>query len=197
MGYLDNQGLSYFWNKIKDYVNSKLSGVPVKPVTQEQYDALSEEEKNGDVVYLLTDADPSAPGGENTGEVYSTEETRIGTWIDGKPLYRKTYSIVTNATGVSNVRFDIQVNILNIYGIVKYSGNSTFYSLPAFIPENRDHYCILSDNGWGTGITARYTGNFVWDMPLIFTIEYTKTADQATNQLDAQPLHFNNEEVTE
>ena len=28
-------------------------------------------------------------GGESAGEVYSTEETRIGTWINGKPLYRK------------------------------------------------------------------------------------------------------------
>lgn len=24
-------------------------------------------------------------------DVYSTEETRIGTWVDGKPLYRKTF----------------------------------------------------------------------------------------------------------
>lgn len=28
-------------------------------------------------------------GGGSSEEVYSTEETRIGTWIDGKPLYRK------------------------------------------------------------------------------------------------------------
>lgn len=31
----------------------------------------------------------SGGGGPGAGEVYSTEETRIGTWIDGKPLYRK------------------------------------------------------------------------------------------------------------
>lgn len=31
----------------------------------------------------------SGGGGSGAEEVYSTEETRIGTWIDGKPLYRK------------------------------------------------------------------------------------------------------------
>ena len=33
---------------------------------------------------------PPGEGGSGTeGEVYSTEERRIGTWIDGRPLYRK------------------------------------------------------------------------------------------------------------
>lgn len=31
------------------------------------------------------------PGGESL-DIYSTEETRIGTWIDGKPLYRRVFS---------------------------------------------------------------------------------------------------------
>ena len=30
---------------------------------------------------------------EDKGEIYSTEEQRIGTWIDGKPLYRKVGTI--------------------------------------------------------------------------------------------------------
>lgn len=34
----------------------------------------------------------SGGGGSGAEEVYSTEETRIGTWIDGKPLYRKIYT---------------------------------------------------------------------------------------------------------
>lgn len=46
------------------------------------------------------------PPGESGGEIYSTEEVRIGTWIDGKPLYAKTvqidFSLSTSqtATGV-------------------------------------------------------------------------------------------------
>ena len=43
---------------------------------------------NGESVEVNGDAVPQDSSGG--GEVYSTEETRIGTWIDGKPLYRKT-----------------------------------------------------------------------------------------------------------
>lgn len=39
------------------------------------------------------------------GEIYSTEEQVIGTWIDGKPLYRKVY--VTNITSTSGGKTDI------------------------------------------------------------------------------------------
>lgn len=42
---------------------------------------------NGESVEVNGDAVPQDSSGG--GEVYSTEETRIGTWIDGKPLYRK------------------------------------------------------------------------------------------------------------
>ena len=38
----------------------------------------------------------SSSGGSSE-EIYSTEETRIGTWIDGKPLYRKAF--IYDATG--------------------------------------------------------------------------------------------------
>ena len=42
-----------------------------------------------------TIADVGGSGGSGTSEeVYSTEETRIGTWIDGKPLYRNVLSFV-------------------------------------------------------------------------------------------------------
>lgn len=37
--------------------------------------------------------------GGTSEEVYSTEETRIGTWIDGKPLYRRVFSFETSVVG--------------------------------------------------------------------------------------------------
>lgn len=65
--------------------------VPVMPLTKAEYDALTDEEKQADVVYAITDDGGSSGGGSGgtSEEVYSTEETRIGAWIDGKPLYRK------------------------------------------------------------------------------------------------------------
>lgn len=36
--------------------------------------------------------------GMGNGDVYSTDETRIGTWIDGKPIYRKTIKVTNPST---------------------------------------------------------------------------------------------------
>lgn len=38
---------------------------------------------------------------DNSLEVYSTTEQRVGTWIDGKPLYRKCYQL-TNLPTANN-----------------------------------------------------------------------------------------------
>lgn len=35
--------------------------------------------------------DGTGGGGSGGREVYSTEETEVGTWIDGKPIYRKKH----------------------------------------------------------------------------------------------------------
>lgn len=37
--------------------------------------------------------------GTDIGEVYSTEETRIGTWIDGKPVYQRVFQLTAPSTG--------------------------------------------------------------------------------------------------
>lgn len=94
MGYLDNAGLAHLWGKIKGYVST-----PTKTLTQAEYDALTEAEKQADILYAITDDGGSAGGGTSTGEVYSTEEQRIGTWIDGKPLYQKTFTGTVSSNG--------------------------------------------------------------------------------------------------
>ena len=46
---------------------------------------------------------------------YSTSEKRIGTWIDGKPLYRKVFSGVTGNTTDGNISTtEVNTNISNI-----------------------------------------------------------------------------------
>lgn len=46
--------------------------------------------------------------GGSSGETYSTEETVIGTWIDGKPLYRKCFQ-ANNYTIALNVWHDFVI----------------------------------------------------------------------------------------
>ena len=101
---------------------------------------------------------------------YSTEETKIGTWIDGKPLYRKTFNITS---GFSN-SFDIIHNISNIdyckcYGtlITRDTTIEQFYNY------NADYFRCFRDN---KVIKIRY-GTINSPTTIIINLEYTKTTD--------------------
>ncbi len=65
--FLDERGLSHVWSKIKQYVsdrtltagkgvtiqnNSVSVDLPTVYLTQEEYDALSDEQKNENVIYM-------------------------------------------------------------------------------------------------------------------------------------------------
>ena len=55
MDYLDYTGLGRFWNKVKVFLANKITGDGVniiKRLTQEEYDALPESEKNDGTVYI-------------------------------------------------------------------------------------------------------------------------------------------------
>lgn len=54
--------------------------------------------------------------------VYSTTEKRIGTWIDGKPLYQKTYTGVSLPTTADNYEKILDMSALNIESIIGIEG---------------------------------------------------------------------------
>ena len=100
---------------------------------------------------------------------YSTEEQIIGTWINGKPIYRKTF--VVSITG----HFIIVGNIPNLDIIT--SCNSYLH---------RDGSEYHNINNWGQndqdfGTTYRYGNNIEFNSSykgtLYITLEYTKTTD--------------------
>ena len=96
---------------------------------------------------------------------YSLEEQIIGTWIDGKPLYRKTVQgiLTNNEVLVENVH-----TLVNEHGSIT-NGNGS--SLPriyastsyAYAYHSVDKIC-MSVASWG-------------GMPYVLTLEYTKTTD--------------------
>jgi len=113
----------------------------------------------------------------NNLEAYSTTETRIGTWINSKPIYRKVYQFTTPSTenswmplGTTGVNID---TIINFYGTVletsqnKYNsinfGEGSYYIHTAiYAGNNRDINMI--QKGWSS-------------LPCVITIEYTKATD--------------------
>lgn len=108
-------------------------------------------------------------GAYTDGEVYSTGEVRIGTWIDGKPLYR--ISIVTRTPASLNV-------------------NTVIYSA-AYIDTFVFWTCVLTNTGGSknvrtgsaevdvyNGLVRDYlTNQYFLNCPAVYTLEYTKTTD--------------------
>ncbi|MGN1358671.1 MAG: hypothetical protein ACI4WU_04820 [Bacilli bacterium] len=109
-------------------------------------------------------------------EVYSTEEQIIGTWIDGKNVYRKTveFGALPNATrkNVEHGISDIE-KCIKIYGIANFSDGSS-HPLPYVNVGNSSSsemlFCNKTNVSIETGID-RSTGT------AYVTLEYTKTSD--------------------
>lgn len=111
---------------------------------------------------------------ENT-ELYSTREKRIGTWIDGKPLYRK---IIDYGTLPNTTTRTLEHNISNVDIFTKVEGIAndgiTFLPLPyahsnvAFnvVLNTTKTYVSIATNSDRTTYTKTY-----------ITLEYTKTTD--------------------
>ena len=117
-----------------------------------------------------------------TENVYSTEETQIGTWIDGKPLYRKVFNV-----GIPGKK-DIVINIsdlpkdtvTNCYVFLSTFGLNTenlYISCSSY--NNLNLYIISNEIHIDLGQESRI------NKPTYVVIEYTKSTDQATIELPA------------
>lgn len=85
-----------------------------KELTQVEYDALTDEQKNNGTTYYITDAS------NRQNDVYSISEQPVGTWVDGKTIYRKTvaFGALPNATSKR-----VAHNISNLDYVVKIEGS--------------------------------------------------------------------------
>ena len=115
-----------------------------------------------------------ADGNPVTYDVYSKTEHRVGTWIDGKPLYRKVIevsSISTDSTSPTSVSFGVTTKVLvSIGGYIKTKnyGNTPVnsYHSAAFRTFTR------SD---GASKLVSYAGTSYTNNGAVFIIEYTKS----------------------
>ena len=106
----------------------------------------------------------------NNYQIYSTTETRIGTWINNKPLYRK---VITGTTADGDTTIDL--SSLNIDLIVNMKG----------VAGNSGDYKPINFYFYGYSISSRYSFGtmYVWastpyaNLPFYLTVEYTKTTD--------------------
>lgn len=107
------------------------------------------------------------------GEInYSTDEVEIGTWIDGRPLYRKIYN-VTSVSAIDTYSTVVDITSLNVSELV---------SLHALLLEISGKWHELPERQSLVYVTggAKYINMYTNDgayvsKPLTITIEYTKT----------------------
>ena len=64
----------------------------------------------------------------STYDVYSTNETVVGTWIDGKPIYRKV--VQGNITSKEQSLFVVNANVETMISIRGYDVSNGIYYFP-------------------------------------------------------------------
>lgn len=122
--------------------------------------------------------------GGQSGEIYSTDEMRIGTWFDGKPLYRRMYKF--NLPSENNAIFLVaplpeNVSVKKLHGYI--DRDTYIYMFPLSI--YRDdlkvfmHICVRKESNdirlsfYGNGENA----HVFYGQPAIAFVEYTKNTD--------------------
>lgn len=110
---------------------------------------------------------------------YSTDEKIVGTWIDGKTIYEKTYLIEQSFNnGINQFLILDNIDIISIYNIALYDGkyNHHWYSQMASDVYLNILYGADANGGNGTGIyteiaSAYQNGRIT---KVRFTIQYLK-----------------------
>lgn len=144
----------------------------------------------------------------NNSDYYSTDEKVVGVWIDGKPVYQKTFTGITDPTGNTDwngtspnrVTMNVGAEIAQYVFAVGFITNSTtgstyplnFYSFerPASQPTAnfgewtklwaRTHTNPITPD---TFVVATGDGASVKNQPFMVTLQYTKTTDTASSAL--------------
>ena len=135
-------------------------------LTYAEYQALTPEQQLDGTEYFITDV--NGDGQDFQPICYSEEEREIGVWLNGKPLYEKSWYFQDSmvAIGTSWTSLGISVSSLNIEEIVNSSAQS--------YPSQSFPICVWNDSGTLKGIFWFNNTNIG-----SVTIYYTKTTDVA------------------
>ena len=156
-----------------------LTSVPNEYVTETEL-----EEKNYAtetyVTNKIAEAGTGGSGGStnSTDNYSSTEEIVIGTWIDGKPIYRKVFDCgaLPNAVGQQIPTGDLKIDTLvNIWGTSE-DGGGTVITLPYVDRKGQANVTLYYHKGVLAFIIGALTDMTTYTKTYV-VLEYTKTTD--------------------
>ena len=110
---------------------------------------------------------------------YSTNETRVGTWKDGKPLYRKVIEI----NNLNASPYDIDISSLNAEWLeiensqFEYVLNNILYSWVGSVYNNTDDNIRIFRRGEVVRIVYGSSQSAGTNKKVTLIIKYTKTTD--------------------
>lgn len=166
-------------------------------LTQLEYDALTEEEKNNGTIYFITDAN-SNQDGKFQPVIYSEEEREIGIWTDGKPLYQRTYIFMTGSSSgwtAYNHNIENMETPVSATGYV-YGGSSAIEGVAYSVGTNAVGSLSIALSP--TEISVYLSSTYFTNKQAIVTIQYTKTTDSpGSGQWTPQGIpahHYSTEE---
>lgn len=125
-------------------------------------------------------------------DVYSTDEQIVGTWVNGKPIYRKVYYATTpgSTTVESQVLFsvaDLHIDeAVTVRGILAEDGRGSYVSAPYYHNNEFRVYLLLCGESsvWAPNTMRCIAGSSVTSKPIKIILEYTKTTDSATKTIN-------------
>ena len=140
----------------------------VRNMTKAEFDLLTDNEKKG--IINITDI-TSGSDDKFQPVIYSEEEREIGVWIDGKPLYEKTYKVTSEisiGTSWSDTGFVLPANTDRIIEGFMYRNAQTGALM----------YCAFSV-GSNNQLRAMLSVADRLDVGSSITVRYTKSTDTA------------------
>ena len=91
----------------------------------------------------ITGAIEEVKGSIKSLSTYSTEETKVGTWINGKPIYRKVFKVLkselnvsTNTNNWSSPAFALSIDEIVDYDVLAFRNNGMAYKSVDYILNN-------------------------------------------------------------
>lgn len=108
---------------------------------------------------------------------YSTTEQAIGTWIDGRTVYRKVLAGTTNSSNMEYIQHGI-TNFgvaINIYGYI-HSSEGESQPIPRVVPDNNSTYGIGVSDISSTRISFQHPSDMYRGRPYAIIMEYIKTS---------------------
>lgn len=160
---------------------------PVRGVfTEEEFDALTANERKG-----LCFIDDGNNATIINRDVYSTEESVVGKWTDGRPVYRKVLNLTTPSTASSWQTLTTGISdlgtVVSAFGFTTASsGSPKFVPIPYASPSEANS-SVMALNMNGT-ISMWVTGNKT-GIPCCIVLEYTKTTDLPNSSTGSSTIY--------